>query len=64
MSFKQMGQVLAGIVLFAAFLNACATQYAPPAVQDESRPYRELYRPFSEEPDPASGSGDVSGNSW
>lgn len=64
MGLKEFRQFVMSLILFGTLLSACATQYAPPAVQDESRPYRELYRPFSEEPDPTSGSGDVSGDSW
>ena len=62
MSLKMRGNYLAAVVMLGVMLaSGCAG--TTPVPQPQSSPATGLYQPFTQEPDPASGSGDVS-DSW
>jgi hypothetical protein len=46
------------------FLMLAAGCGATPVPQPSSSPAAGLFKPMTQEPDPTSGSGDVSGDSW
>jgi hypothetical protein len=63
---------LVALMLTVMFFSGCVAMladgpivYESPAQQEESsQADRSLYRPFTPNPDPASGSGDISCDSW
>ncbi len=52
------------VVTAVTFLMLAAGCGATPVPQPSSSPAAGLFKPMTQEPDPTSGSGNVSGDSW